>query len=1439
MKATILFNYFHARQFFIACISLFFYFSPFQAMSVTDPTIEPSSWTKLVFPTAYLDNLSKEDADEQRRDWLLMAVIAREMPDSNAVNLQNALYDLTPLRHDYIQAYANLRFGEARSLPMRGNQLLLLVPYESINRRRVIQEHIDQYRMTMGSAPDSVRLYEYRLEKTDDIPDFRQVKIETGKVFFTPEWGYFEQIIGNEAELKDFLRRIHDLTFCQQLSTKQVMLGGRLYDQPIANISTENIATIYEASKNAPMISFSLNPTIEEKDLARQLQDIADGKEAAYANILNNPAMPVSDRAILLVALQKRTTIFAAIANDLREKNFDSWETYVSYLTGDFPRYLFDSTDNRQHIPQDVKQMLDEIREIDMSKDPNLAKNPPCYNSLKEQVLAFRAQNGFADFAAITDTIWKALLEKAPKTARELSLVAQFMSDLEKGMTTQEPVFTPQSLAGTEVGMIMFYTDFSLKRRQNQEGFVKKAVGRELPYSTSPVHLAYSNQYPSSRMWLSPKDAGFDLHGETLLFSALTTQLNAKSKRNNFSTNRKVETEVMANYSVAQYMAWWTRHFETIADHEQQYHRLDQLMKWSILFRWAEKKGGTQAFDFLDSVKIRRDFRFVNWYATTPDLRLREYLPKLPTSPCRSKDSVEVCFNFKASGASGGILLDGFAAVAKKVPNKAIKLNPTMRAENDVRYSSLIKRVQFDQKMFDIIEGSKQVVSSNLSGDVLRGSNTVLGQTQQTTRELLPRAADGFGQQVSYGKKAVFSISIEQLANKPTMILKVTGDRITPIETLTEALASSFDPVRKAADLQNVKRIIRLDNEGMLAKIGDDADYVIATNKPQLLRVFAPKESKMTMDKGSDLSFLGLYPRSIGHTEVIASRLSTVQQLQKMPYRLLTRYGTVERKNVLEFLKEKPIKTTTGKLIPTEEFLIQSKTRALNLKGNEVDGYRFAPKANTTTAKKIVETDLNMLHEARFDIFSVLRRSPKKARGYFFNEEKQLLSISKGKPWKKKWATLAQGIIEPDGVVRGIVLNKKAKGVRLLDGNLLEMSPRAVKSTVDIAKEVNLQLKKNDELANHYRQFDHIEALDVQTMAAIHPTNVQLYDSYVAIRNLSEANFTEGQAVVSLRTSNETPQYLVRKAGGNVELHPVTAVEKPDFGNLNRRVEACTNLKELLQATEGEAKLMKQISDYTKAKQIVTLEADDNILTMDKIAALHETLPPSVRIVRDNPNIAQSLRLASNDPLVQLTETIVLTTSKALPDGLSRDMEDSLSAFKVTIENGINYTDFLSALKKAKYKQVILIADDNSTDNSLVFADRSVAIEELTNEVRRVSTTKDYLYILAPAARRWQEALAKAGKFGRVIAQELTDTQGFAQQNLRQFFSQLLNFGDGTQPNKLDDMLQIITRGEVESQMERLRQTPVKKQNFPLFMEKLKATPTFKADKPQNRKNRF
>lgn len=99
MKATILSSRFYLRQSFIACIFSFFYFSPFQAMSVTDPITEPSSWTKLVCPTVYLNNLSKEDADEQRRDWLLMAVVAREMPDSTVVNLQNALYDLTPLRH--------------------------------------------------------------------------------------------------------------------------------------------------------------------------------------------------------------------------------------------------------------------------------------------------------------------------------------------------------------------------------------------------------------------------------------------------------------------------------------------------------------------------------------------------------------------------------------------------------------------------------------------------------------------------------------------------------------------------------------------------------------------------------------------------------------------------------------------------------------------------------------------------------------------------------------------------------------------------------------------------------------------------------------------------------------------------------------------------------------------------------------------------------------------------------------------------------------------------------------------------------------------------------------------------------------------------------------------------------------------------------------------
>ena len=130
----------------------------------------------------------------------------------------------------------------------------------------------------------------------------------------------------------------------------------------------------------------------------------------------------------------------------------------------------------------------------------------------------------------------------------------------------------------------------------------------------------------------------------------------------------------------------------------------------------------------------------------------------------------------------------------------------------------------------------------------------------------------------------------------------------------------------------------------------------------------------------------------------------------------------------------------------------------------------------------------------------------------------------------------------------------------------------------------------------------------------------------------------------------------------------------------------------------------------------------------------------------------------------------------------------------------------------------------------LEFSDRKVGLEELTNDVRRFSTLKDYLYIATPNARIWQERLAQTGQFKRILAQEVENiagdltTKDFGWHNVRQFFTALIQLGSAKQAKTVDALMQEVTTKEIL----RLREMVVEKKGFNSFLNRVKATPFLK-----------
>jgi hypothetical protein len=178
-------------------------------------------------------------------------------------------------------------------------------------------------------------------------------------------------------------------------------------------------------------------------------------------------------------------------------------------------------------------------------------------------------------------------------------------------------------LAGTEVGMTLFYNDFVAKDWVHGgvgTGVPAKAVQGFLsdPNAVTPWSHCAGADAPDleyGRLWFGQNESGFTFASDRVSIGTQATRLFARS-------DSEGGTEVEPSFGFGRGIRWWDQHYQAIADYEPQYQRLDQIMRWSGALDWLVSH--TQAkLPQLDDAAIRSDLQFKDWYAQHDQLRER------------------------------------------------------------------------------------------------------------------------------------------------------------------------------------------------------------------------------------------------------------------------------------------------------------------------------------------------------------------------------------------------------------------------------------------------------------------------------------------------------------------------------------------------------------------------------------------------------------------------------------------------------------------------------------------------------------------------------------------------------------------------------------------------------------------------------------------------
>ena len=237
-------------------------------------------------------------------------------------------------------------------------------------------------------------------------------------------------------------------------------------------------------------------------------------------------------------------------------------------------------------------------------------------------------------------------------------------------------------LAGTEVGMSLFYTDFVAKDWVSGvgSGVPSKAVPGFVPdpQATTPPSLCPRPGEPlseSGRLWFGQNDTAFTYQPNGVGIGDQATRLFARSDGPNGS-------EVEPSFRFGRGLRWWDQHYQEIADYELQYYRLEQLMRWSGALEWLTSRGDDLLPQLPDS-EIRSDLRFAGWYAAHDTLRERAPLT-LVRPPSANEEAVLPTPSATTPDCGflqivGGVSLADGLARSRDLPSGTVALPPGVR----------------------------------------------------------------------------------------------------------------------------------------------------------------------------------------------------------------------------------------------------------------------------------------------------------------------------------------------------------------------------------------------------------------------------------------------------------------------------------------------------------------------------------------------------------------------------------------------------------------------------------------------------------------------------------------------------------------------------------------------------------------------------------------
>jgi hypothetical protein len=523
--------------------------------------------------------LSRREFSDQIKDWLLTTIVSDA--GLTPAELNQALFDLPPVRYEYLHPVGSFEYGDTRSRSIGNGRLVALIPKsDEAARFDALARVADDARKNTGDKPSQVLVFEYEIAPDGLSADVTRRADLDGASLFSEANGYFETTVANLDDMRQFMSHIADLTFAR-LDSAGLRLGGRkVHGHRHHNIRVQDVAALWSAQSNLKAKNAQFENFVQQKQ--REFNE-----RWRYNSI--NLSFIKSERNIDLARVKAEIARERERLGAVAHTGFSLDPSFVhskvkSELNGQLGLLILIGAKGKLS-PTDIEQAAMMAGDGDMD---------PFY----------------------------AMLEKLdPEFARSV------VQELKKRCAYQAARYDGD-LKGTEAGMVLFYTDLLAKLWALD--YISSAPDKRIPDFISMSHIVVSPIYnremdvlPSTRLWFGVQSRGFALKdgdAPSLLLAPVATRLYAAS-----SDSITPGKEVAPNPASAAFLGWWDDHFAEVARFEPEYERLNQIMKWSILISWLDEKGQLDKLSVLKDVRFETDNWFPEWVTKHLDLRFKNW----------------------------------------------------------------------------------------------------------------------------------------------------------------------------------------------------------------------------------------------------------------------------------------------------------------------------------------------------------------------------------------------------------------------------------------------------------------------------------------------------------------------------------------------------------------------------------------------------------------------------------------------------------------------------------------------------------------------------------------------------------------------------------------------------------------------------------------------